>query len=193
MRSKTKPPLYRLLSLASELRRDRDAIVAVEFAMIAPIALLLLFGEFTMCDAMSVKRKLTITSHTIGDLIARQKDVTPLLTSILNASAQVIAPYSNANLSVTVSELYTDANGNTTVKWSNTLNGTALTPGSNVVLPNGMAQNSTYLIYSTSTYTYRPILGQSIFGNTITFSSQFYTNPRVFSCVINSTTSTACP
>src|SRR5574337_638886 len=106
MGSKVLTPLFRLLSQVSELGRDLRAITAVEFALVAPFALMLLFGEYTMCDAMSVKRKLTITAHTIGDLVAREKDVSLLLTSFLNASAQVIAPYSSANLSVVVSELF---------------------------------------------------------------------------------------
>ena len=182
-------PLGRLLSFISRLQRDRRGVTAVEFALVAPIALLLLFGEFTLTQAMSIKRKLTITAHTIGDLVAQQADVsaslTTSLTTLLNASSEVIAPYSNANLSMVVSELYTDANGNTTVIWSGAFNGTALTQGAKFVLPAGLAQNSTYLIYSVGTYTYTPILGQSVFGSTINFNSQFYINPRNYACVKN--------
>lgn len=178
-------PLARLLSLTSRLRRDRRGVTAVEFALVAPVALLLLYGEFTLTQAMSIKRKLTITAHTIGDLVAQQADVSTSLTTLLNASSQVISPYSNANLSMVVSELYTDAKGNTTVTWSSAFNGTALTQGAKFVLPAGLAQNSTYLIYSVGTYTYTPLLGQSVFGNTMNFSSQFYINPRNYSCVKN--------
>jgi len=178
-------PLATLLSLTSRLRRDRRGITAVEFALVAPFALLLLFGEFTLTQAMSIKRKLTITAHTIGDLVAQQADVSTSLTTLLNASSQVISPYSNANLSMVVSELYTDAKGNTTVTWSGAFNGTALTQGSKFVLPAGLAQNSTYLIYSVGTYTYTPILGQSVFGSTMNFNSQFYINPRNYACVKN--------
>jgi Flp pilus assembly protein TadG len=174
-----KAALKKLLSTASDLRCDLRAITAVEFALVAPFALLLLFGEYTMCDAMSVKRKLMITAHTIADLVARQQSLTASgLSTIINASAQVIAPYSSAKLSLVISELYTDANGNTTVSWSKALNGTALTQGAKLVLPNGIAENNTYLIYSNASYAYTPIIGQSIFGNTMNFNSQFYTNPR---------------
>jgi Flp pilus assembly protein TadG len=159
--------------------RDQRGIVAVEFAFIAPIALLLLYGEYTLSDAFSAKRKLTITAHTIADLVAQKSSVSSsMLTSYLNASAQIMAPYSTTPLSIVVSELTTDASGNTTVTWSSALNGTALTTGAKVTLPTGLAQNSTSLIWSTASYTYTPLLGQNVFG-VMNFNSQFYTNPRI--------------
>jgi Flp pilus assembly protein TadG len=174
--------IWRLLR-APEFIRDLRAVTAVEFALIAPIALLLLFGEFALCQAMSTKRKLTITAQTIGDLIARQSSVSATqLSAILNASAQIAAPYSISSIVIVVAELTTDASGNTTVTWSNTLNGTALTAGSKVTLPAGIAQAGTSIIYSIASYSFTPLLGQNLFG-TMTFSSKFYENPRVSATV----------
>ena len=81
--------------MASRFLRDRRAATAVEFAVVLPLALLLLIGEYTLTNAMSTKRKLTITAHTIADLVARQSssvDATTM-TAILNASAQIVSPY----------------------------------------------------------------------------------------------------
>jgi Flp pilus assembly protein TadG len=168
---------------ASAFLRDLRGVTAVEFALVAPFALLLLFGEYTLCDAFSVNRKLTITAHTVADLVARQTKVTTSsLATILNASAQIAAPYPIANMTIVVSELTTDSSGKTTVTWSTTLNGTAQTVGANVTLPAGLAQNGTSLIYSTVNYTYTPILGKSVFG-ILHFGSKFYTYPRISSVV----------
>ncbi len=167
----------------SRLILDRRGVTAVEFAFIAPLALLMLFAEYALCDAMSAKRKLTITAHTIADLVARQSSVSSSsLSGILNASAQIAAPYSVSNLSIVIAELSTDNNGNTWVTWSGALNGAALKTGVQFVLPTGVAQNNTALIYSAATYTYTPLLGQSLFG-TLVFNSQFYENPRITSTV----------
>jgi len=173
----------RRLSLASDFIRDLRAVTAVEFSLVAPFALLLLFGEYTLCDAFSVKRKLTIAAHTVADLVARQTKVTTSsLSTILNASAQIAAPYPISKMSIVVSELTTDSTGNTVVTWSSALNGTAMTVGAKVTVPTGIAQNSTSLIYSSVTYTYTPLLGQALFG-VMNFGSQFYTNPRISSTV----------
>jgi Flp pilus assembly protein TadG len=167
------------LAASPNFLRDQRGIIAVEFAFIAPIALLLLYGEYTLCDAYSAKRKLTITAHTVADLVARQSGVSSTtVNQYLNASAQIMAPYSTTPLSIVVAELTTDSSGNTTVTWSSALNATALTAGTKITLPTGMAVNGNTLIWSTASYTYTPLLGQTVFG-VMNFNSQFYTNPRV--------------
>lgn len=179
MRARLRPAVPPRLANSWNFIRDRRGITAVEFALVAPIALLLLFGEYTLCDAYSVKRKLTITAHTMADLVARQSSVSStMVDSILNASAQIVAPYSTTPLSIVVAELTTDSSGNTTVTWSSALNATALTAGAKITLPTGMAVNGNTLIWASASYAYTPLLGQTVFGN-MKFNSQFYTPPRV--------------
>ncbi len=169
--------------MASRFLRDRRAATAVEFAAVVPIAMGLLIGEYTLTNAMSTKRKLTITAHTIADLVARQPSVdATLMTAILNASAQIVSPYNMTYTSVVVAELTTDANGNTTVTWSQAINGTALTQGSAFVLPAGMTVPNTSLIYSGATFNYTPVLKNNLFGPMV-FHSIFYENPRITSSV----------
>lgn len=162
---------------------DIRGVSAVEFSLVAPVAILLLFGEYMLCDAASAKRKLTISAHTLADLVARQSSVSASsLSTILNASAQIIAPYSASNMSIVITELSTDGSGHTTVTWSSALNGTPLTQGAAFVPPAGLAQANTSLIYSNVTYNYTPAFGQNPFG-TMTLQSQFYMNPRITATV----------
>ncbi len=168
--------------MASRFLRDRRAASAVEFAMIAPVALLVLIGEYTLSDAMTTKRKLTITAHTIADLVARAPNVdSNFMTTVLNASAQIVAPYNLSNTSVIVAELTTDNSGNTTVTWSNALNATALTPGAAFTLPTGMAVNGASLIYTSASFNYTPASGYVF--KPMVFNSTFYENPRIGSTV----------
>ena len=169
--------------MASRFLRDRRAATAVEFAIVMPVAMMLLIGEYTLTNAMSTKRKLTITAHTIADLVARQSSVdATLMTAILNATAQIVSPYNMSSTSVVVAELTTDANGNTTVTWSQAVNGTALTQGSTFVLPTGMTVPNTSLIYSNASFSYTPVLKNNLFGPMV-FNSTFYENPRITSSV----------
>jgi Flp pilus assembly protein TadG len=174
-------------SIASRLRgfrRDHRGIAATEFALFLPIALLGLIGEYTLCESQEIARKVTITANSIVDLVARQTSVTTNasntallnVTTLLNAAAQIAAPYPTSNMKIVLAEITTDSNNNTTVTWSQTLNGTALTPGNSFTLPSGMAQANTSLIYATVTYTYSPPLGYVLTGQ-IPISNSFYMNP----------------
>jgi Flp pilus assembly protein TadG len=165
------------------LLRDTRGVSAVEFALVAPVAILLMFGEFMLCDAATAKRKLTIAAHTLADLVARQSSVSASsLASFTSACAEIIAPYSAASMSIVIAELSTDGSGHTTVTWSAALNGTPLTQGAAFAPPAGVAQANTSLIYSNVAYQYTPAFGQGPFG-TMTLQSQFYMNPRVTATV----------
>jgi Flp pilus assembly protein TadG len=162
---------------------DSRAIAAVEFALVAPIMLVMLAGEYALCDAMTIKRRLSNTAHTLGDLVARQSVLSGSdLTTLINASAQIAAPCAAANLSVIVAQLSTDASGHTTVSWSRALNGVALTTGANVTPPAGMAKANTAMIYTSVTYSYSSVVGQSLLGRS-NLNSDFYINPRVAASV----------
>jgi Flp pilus assembly protein TadG len=160
-------------------RRDIRGVAAVEFAFIAPLAILLLYGEFVIETAMAINRKVVITGHSAADLIAQNAAVTSAQVSdILNASAQIAAPYPNSNMTIVVAELTTDAKNKTTVTWSQALNASALPTGSNFTLPNGVGTANTSLIYSTTTYSYIPTVGANLFAS-IPISYTYYINPRV--------------
>ena len=61
------------------------------------------------------------------------------MQTILNASQQIIAPFSQANVIVTLSEVSTDASGAATITWSDSLNGTPRPVGQAVTLPASLA------------------------------------------------------
>ena len=188
MRSRRPFSWANIWPMASRFLRDRRAATAVEFAVIVPFALVLLAGEYTLTSAMSTKRKLTITAHAMADLVARQTTMnSSLMTNILNAAQQMIAPYDMSDTTVVVAELTTDASGSTTVTWSQaTTNGTPLTLGSTFTFPpkaKNMAVPSTSLIYASTSYNFKPAVQNSLFGQSTVFNSTFYENPRVTSSI----------
>ncbi|MBB4197431.1 hypothetical protein CCR94_12530 [Rhodoblastus sphagnicola] len=162
--------------------RARGGLAAIEFALILPIAIAMLFGEFVLGEALSINRKVSIASRTIADLVARKSSLTSAnLSTILTASTQIAAPYSNG-MTVVVAEVTTDANLVTTVTWNQALNTTGLTNGAVVALPAGMAQANTSLIYARVVYAYTPLDGKTMFG-TIPISNTFYMPPRTSATV----------
>jgi Flp pilus assembly protein TadG len=157
---------------------DRRGVAAVEFAMLLPMMLTLYLGSVEVSTGVAVNRKVTLTTRTLADLTSQYTDVTNAdISNILNASSDIMAPYPVSGLSAVVSEVTLDANGNATVVWSDTLNGTARSVGQTVTIPPGLAVPNTYLILAEVSYSYNPSFGYVLTHN-ITLNDQMYMRPR---------------
>lgn len=115
---------------------DREAVSAVEFAIILPFMLLAYIGSAELGDGLAIDFKVTETARTITDLASQYVSIDgPTMSGILSASSEIIAPYPAANMVVTVSEVTTNGQGQGTITWSASLNGTPRTVGASVTLP----------------------------------------------------------
>jgi Flp pilus assembly protein TadG len=175
--------------LLQRLADDRRGVALVEFAMVAPVLLLMYLAGYQLCDALSCNRKVTITARAVADLTTQNASVNDSqLTTILSASSKIMAPYATSNALVRVSELSTDSNGKTTVVWSKA-NGTnpRRTPGSSYTLPTTIRTNGSFLIVSEVVYSYKPTVDFGIVG-ALGLSDKIYMSPRVSASVNGPTT-----
>jgi len=173
----------RLASRLSQFCGERRAVAAVEFAMLLPVLVSLYLGCVELSRGIAADRKVTLVAHTVADLATQFTDIADSdMSNILNASAAIMAPYASSSLQAVVSELAIDAKGNATVVWSDTLNGTARTPGQTVTIPSTLAIPNTYLVLGETTYSYNPVFGYVITG-TMTLTDKIYMQPRVVTCV----------
>ena len=169
--------------LLTRLARDDGGLALVEFACVLPVLLLMYLAGVQLTDALSCNRKVTITARAVADLTTQNASVTDAqLQTILNASAKVMAPYSVSNATVQVSELYTDASGNTTVKWSKNNKGGGYSPNSSYTLPSQIKINSSYVIVGQVIYSYKPAVAYKVVGP-LTLADTIYMNPRVSNSV----------
>jgi Flp pilus assembly protein TadG len=167
----------------SQFCSERRAVAAVEFAMLLPVLVSLYLGCVELSRGIAADRKVTLVAHTVADLATQFTDIADSdMSNILNASAAIMAPYAASSLQAVVSELAIDAKGNATVVWSDTLNGTARTPGQTVTIPSTLAVPNTYLILGETTYNYNPVFGYVITG-TLTLTDKIYMQPRQSVCV----------
>jgi len=170
-------------------------VVAVEFAAILPVLLILLLATFDGGNTIAVYMKVRAAAYTLAAVTNTYSTAVPISSSemsdITGAAAQVLAPYSGSPV-VVVSELSVSAAKTTTgtVRWSATLNGTALSAGSSVTLPSTLntANNNTcntypcYLILAQVSYTYTPLF--TYFSKSgITLSDTVYATPRSSNCI----------
>lgn len=176
------PPAIRRLA------RDRRGVSAIEFALLAPIMIGLYLGCTEISDGVAVDRKVSLTAATLANLAtsctssssaaggcANNNFSTTDMNNMLDASSAIIAPYSAANLKMTLSCINIDANKVATVKWTAVRNGGT---GGTMSIPPALLDVPGQLIYSDVSYAYTPIVGYTITG-TLTLSDHMYMAPRV--------------
>lgn len=163
----------------TRLRIDRSGVAALEFALLLPVMLLLYFGAVELSEALTLNRKVTHVSSSLGDLVTQSKTITATeMTNILNAAASVMTPYSETPLKMKVTGVKIDANGKATVEWSYARNDTKLTEGATVTLPAAVKQPSSFIVMTEVHYPYTPTIGYVMTG-TFDLKDEFYMRPRV--------------
>ncbi len=158
---------------------DRRGVAAVEFALVLPALLALYLGGYEAEQCVSINRKLDLTTSELGNVVSQYTSMqTTDVSTVFNASAQIMAPYSTSNLTIVLSEVQTDTNSNATVTWSQAYGGaTALTKQAKVVMPAGLAQPSTTYMLVQTAYAYSPTVGAGFFPK-VPLASQLYILPR---------------
>jgi Flp pilus assembly protein TadG len=171
----------------NRLRRDRRGAAAVEFALIAPILVLIYMALVELCEAMLAERKVEHAASAVGDLVAQGTATSQAaIGQYYDAAGLIVGPFSTNPLQMRVSSVKTDASGNATVDWGNaTSNSTALCKGTSVTLPKNLIGPNQSVIMSEAIYTYSSPLNYFI-KNALTFDQVFYLAPR-------QSTSVTCP
>jgi Flp pilus assembly protein TadG len=183
--------------------RERDAVSAVEFALILPFMLTLYLGGSELGDGMSVQFKATLAARTVADLVSQcgnspgsgqYCDVannlpidTTSMNQILGAAQTVMAPYSTNNMVATVSELkFTGGNTTATVIWSAANSGSGRAVGSFFTLPTGyqsLPAGTYYVILGEVKYPYTPPMGYVITGTINMYQDALFFPRNSTSCV----------
>jgi Flp pilus assembly protein TadG len=159
--------------------QDQRGVSAVEFALLLPLMVSLYLGGVEISQGLTIDRKVTLVARTVADLSAQATSISNSdMTNILNAATAVMLPYSMTPVKVTVSQVTIDANGNATISWSDTKNGTARAKGSTISLPSALNIPSSSLIWAEVSYDYKPVIGYVITG-TMKLTDQIYMRPRL--------------
>jgi Flp pilus assembly protein TadG len=183
----------RARALAPALLNNTSGLAATEFAMILPIMLVLFFGTVEMSNGVAVYRNVTLMAHTLSDLTAQSISVQDSdLANFFAASTGVMAPYSSAPISQTITEIWVNNNGQGFVQWSS--GSSALAPGASFPnLPDNLAAaHNSYVIFSQVSYVYTPVVGYVMSKTGVTLSDFAYTRPRQSTCVLLDA-ETTCP
>jgi len=98
--------------------------VAIEFALILPVMVVMLTGLIELSYLMMAERRVSGAAHSTADLISQETDVTSTtLDDIFAAAALIMAPFDTANLTIGVSSVrFDDSTGNPFQDWSSAYN-----------------------------------------------------------------------
>jgi Flp pilus assembly protein TadG len=173
-----------------DLLKRRDASIAVEFALIAPVMIGMFFGLGELALAEGARGDVVNLASVGADLVAQESTVTTSdMTNVFAALSAMLYPYSTANAQITISSIVD--NSTTTsgkVAWSCTQGGTARTVGATYTFPaaaQGVITSGSggSVIMAEVTYSYSlpvtvNIAGYINLSGPYTMTNTFYSKPR---------------
>jgi Flp pilus assembly protein TadG len=170
--------------------RDERGVSAVEFALIAPIMIMLYVGLAQLTLAMMAERRASHSASAIGDLLAQQRTgvTSNDVSQFLKLGVATVQPYPTANLSLRVSSVVADASATPKVAWSQA-QGPGLSKLPQNTTPAGFPANllaaGESVIQSDARYDYQLPIGSGLLNllhlnlpTTVHFSETFYLRPR---------------
>ncbi len=166
----------------TRFRRDQQGLAAVEFALLAPVMILLYFGMAELCQGyMALKRTSHVTSM-VADLTAQAQAVNQNdLDDIFSIGNQIMQPFSADPLQMRVSSVTRGSDGNIDVDWSYGRDMSDLEEP--VTVPDGLIGKGESLIIAETVYDYDSPADKFLPGIT-KLSRVFYLRPRVVDKVI---------
>ncbi len=166
------------MSLIRRFGKDRRGVAAVEFALIAPVMILLYCGLVELCQAMIAERKANHVASAVGDLVTQAESVsTSDLGDIVTIGNTIMSPLPTSTLQMRVTSVTVNSSGVPKVDWSYGSGGfTPMSKGATVTLPMTLGANDSIVI-SEAKYQYSSVL-KTILPDALNFNETFYLRPR---------------
>ena len=111
--------MMRIQRAVRRFRSDRKGVGAVEFALIAPVLIVLYMGSLEVSVAMSVNKKVARAASAIADLVTQDKEVDKAyLATMVDVGQSVITPFRTDGLKVRITGIAIDGSKTARVAWS---------------------------------------------------------------------------
>jgi Flp pilus assembly protein TadG len=102
-----------------DLLLDKRGVGGVEFALVAPMLLVLYLMSFELTMGFSVAKKTSMASSAVADIVAREEKVTKsLLVTMPDVAKAIFVPYPTNNLLIKVTAIKIDSTKAAKVAWS---------------------------------------------------------------------------
>ncbi len=157
---------------------NEKGISAVEFALIAPLMVLIYFGCIELSLLMRVDRRVTTTASSLGDLTARLVTVSDAdMQELYNAAAVTMQPYDASNARMRITSVVDSGDGKTRVGWSDGFNMTPYSKDALITVPAGLVPSPGSVIVAEVEFQYESTVG-FVLDASQTLKDTFYLRPR---------------
>ncbi len=152
-----KEAALRMQMLIERFRSEAKGVAALEFAIIAPLLIMLFFATLEVSTLVSVNRKVSRVSSTVGDLITQSQTLTANdVQDIMRSATYVMEPYDHT-VKIVISGIEIES-GAAKVIWSCSQNTSALPVGSIYTVPTKIKKDGTFLVASNVNVTHTPMI-----------------------------------
>jgi len=159
--------IMRLLKAKSVRRfaKDESALAALEFALIAPMMLFLLFGAVELTNGLNTAKRVENVSSSLADVVSRDNAVTDEdLDDLWGAIDPLMWPEQTTGFRARITSISIEDADTATVVWSEGHGGySPRTEGAEVSLPDAMMVPGSSVIMAEVIYPYDPVLSL-VFG-----------------------------
>jgi Flp pilus assembly protein TadG len=162
--------------------RAQAGLAAVEFALIAPMMVFLVFGSVELIDALGANRRAQNAAASLADVVARDTEVSDDERDGFWAALDVLMyPDVGDTMYVCITSMSIDEDGEPSVVWSeahNAVAGGACPSLAAADLPAAMRAPNTSVIVTETTYNYTPPL-HFLFPDGVSMNHTVYRRSRL--------------
>jgi Flp pilus assembly protein TadG len=177
-----------MLRTIERYSRAQSGMAAVEFAMVLPAMLALVFGAIEVSNALICKADVTNTASTAADLVAQETKVTDSdLSDVYSSINAELFPYPTTGTQIKITSIVDDGQGGAKVAWSKAQNATPYSAGTAMTVPAGLIATGGSVIFAEVTYSYTSPFTYFI-HSPIAMTNSFYAHPRRVAQVLYSPT-----
>ncbi len=150
MKDKARQPGRGLMSRIRGLWSDRSGVGAVEFALIAPLLLMIYITVFELTIGLSISKRVTRASGTIADLVTQHESsiTKATLGTMVNVAQSIFVPYGVPTTHIKITGIQVD--GSTPkVSWSwDETGGKPYSAGSTIDIPANMKVANAFIVHA---------------------------------------------
>lgn len=140
--------------------RQTGGLAALEFAIVLPMMVFLLFGAVEIIDVLAVNRRVENTAASLADVVSRDTEVTDEeVAGLWAALGLLMTPDDPTDLNIRVTSISIEDATTARVVWSEGHGMDALIANSTVTLPHGIMRPGTSVIMTEAEYTHDWPLG----------------------------------
>jgi Flp pilus assembly protein TadG len=165
--------------MLKRFKSDTRGVAALEFALIAPVMILLYCGMAELTMGMMAERRASHAAAVVADLVTQSNQINATtITDIFQVGDAILKPFPTAPLKMRVTSIRADANAVPRVVWSRGDGMDALIATSTATaVPANLLLAGDSVVMTEVTYTYDSPLHYAV-PNALTFHQKFFLRPR---------------